>query len=128
MTEDSVRGIVTFLMNRVVYAPRAYEAVNPATLSFASEANLMSFWNSFQNDLDSKKQGYASDDLDDDFKRYADSYIKSKSQMLLVGEKLTDGSKVQTAMELSKKVWEAARDQYKAMLAMNDMIIKAEKS
>ncbi len=64
-----------------------------------------------------------SNDVDDDFARLASGYTESVRSLLLVGIGDED---IHTAMDMAKIVWKAAREQFKYMLAMNDIIYKAE--
>lgn len=60
--------------------------------------------------------------MDDDFYVLAKSYKEARDAVLLYGVK-NYGSH---AMDLAKTVWLAARNQFKYMLAMNDVMVKAE--
>jgi len=68
------------------------------------------------------KRGYLSDDVDEDFYLLAESYKEARDGVLLYGLDYDDA----TAMALAKTVWKASRNQFKYMLAMNDVLIKAE--
>lgn len=98
--EDSVRGIVTFVMNRLVYAPKASTAVNAETLNKASKSDYLAFWNAFSNAGDSEETTQ--------FNGYVDSFITERDELLLKEETLSAGGVTQTAMNFSKKVWKSA--------------------
>jgi hypothetical protein len=123
--DDSVRGLVTFAMNRVSWAGQPNEKVNERHMLKYGNWSCRYFYDEYQRRAVSKgavKRGYLSDDVDEDFYVLAKSYKDARDGVLLYGLDYNDN----TAMALAKTVWKAARNQFKYMLAMNDVLIKAE--
>lgn len=83
------------------------------------------FYNTYQKEArrhGALAKGYLSDDVDDDFGILAKSYKEERDAVLLYGLDYTDAD----SMSLAKTVWKAAWKQFKYMLAMNDVLFKAE--
>lgn len=124
--DDSVRGLITFAMNRVAWSGQSVERVTEQHLLNYGSWSPRYFFDEYQRRAISKgavKRGYLSDDVDEDFAVLANSYKEARDGVLLYGLDYDDN----TAMVLAKTVWKAARNQFKYMLAMNDILIKAEK-
>jgi hypothetical protein len=88
---------------------------------------MRSFYNKFQNTAiksGAQPHGYLSASVDDDFSLLAEKYKEARDGVLLYGLK---GDEIGDVMSLAKIVWRSARDQFKFMLAMNDVLVKAEK-
>jgi hypothetical protein len=123
--EDSIRGLITFSMNRVSWAGMAAERLNEKHLLKYGNWSCRYFYDEFQRratSMGAAKRGYLSDDVDDDFYVLAKKYKEARDGVLLYGVNNEQGD----SMKLAKIVWKSARDQFKYMLAMNDILIKAE--
>lgn len=124
--DDSVRGLITFSMNRVSWAGQQAERVNEIHLLKYGNYSCRYFYNVFQREAvksGAEKKGFLSDDVDDDFYILAQNYKDSRDAVLLYGAEASAGN----AMHFAKIVWKAAREQFRYMLAMNDILFKAEK-
>jgi hypothetical protein len=124
--DDSIRGLITFAMNRVSWAGMAAEKVNERHLLKYGNWSCRYFYDEFQRravSMGAAKRGYLSDDVDDDFYVLAQKYKEARDGVLLYGVDHSEGD----SMKLAKIVWRSARDQFKYMLAMNDIMVKAEK-
>jgi hypothetical protein len=125
-TADSVRGLITFCQNRVVWSGKAAEVRIDDDMKQYGDGALKYFFNQYQvasGRAGAKRGGYLSNEVDDDFSRLAKGYENSISTLLLVGIAPED---ISEAMGMAKIVWKASREQFKYMLAMNDIIYKAE--
>lgn len=109
-TFDSVRGLVTFSQNRVVWAGRnAEERIND-DLRIYGDGALNYFYNQFQvaaGKAGAKRGGYLSNEVDDDYRRLSKGYENSIETLLLVGIGPED---IAAAMDMAKIVWKAARE------------------
>lgn len=125
-TLDSVRGLIEFCRNRVVWAGKAAETRIDDDLKQYGDGALNYFYNQYQVEAGkagAQRSGYLSNEVDDDYKRLSKGYENSIRTLLLVGVNPDD---VEAAMDMSKIVWKASREQFKYMLAMNDIVYKAE--
>ena len=112
-------------MNRVSWAGMPAEKINEVHLLKYGNWSCRYFYDEFQRRATSfgaVKKGYLSDDVDDDFYILAKKYLEARDGVLLCGVDQNEGD----VMKLSKIVWRSARDQFKYMLAMNDVLFKAE--
>jgi len=112
-------------MNRIVWAGQNAEAINERHLLKYGNWAPRYFYNEYQRkavEHGAVQKGYLSDDVDDDILVLAQSYKEARDAVLLYGLDYEDN----TAMVLAKTVWKAAHNQFKFMLAMNDVLVKAE--
>lgn len=124
--EDSVKGLITFAMNRISWAGAAEEHKITEHLKLYGQDALDYWFNQYQVEAGKAgalRGGYLSNEVDDDFHRLAQGYEDSMKTLLLVGITAND---IQEAMSMARICWKAAREQFKYMLAMNDIIYKAE--
>lgn len=125
-TFDSVRGLITFCQNRVVWAGIEKEQRITDDLTSYGNGELEYFSNQYQvaaGEAGAARKGFLSNEVDDDFRRLALGYHDAMQTLLLVGVETAD---IAAAMDMARIVWMASREQFRYMLAMNDIIYKAE--
>jgi len=107
---DSVRGLITFCQNRVVWAGKAAETQIDDDLKQYGDGSLNYFFNQYQVEAGkagAKRGGYLSNEVDNDFARLSKGYEDSIKTLLLVGINPDD---VAAAMDMAKIVWKASRE------------------
>jgi len=113
-------------MNRVSWSGQSSEADNERHLLKYGNWAPKYFFNEYQRKAASHgaiKKGYLSDEVAEDVNVLAQSYKEARDGVLLYGLDYDENN----VMVLAKTVWKAARNQFKFMLAMNDVLVKAEK-
>lgn len=123
--EDSVRGLITFCQNRVSWTTLEHESEWTQQINAWGDKAVIYFFNQFQVAADqagARRVRYLTKEVDDDFRKMAESYEQARDDMLLANVK---ASEVLVVMDMAKIVWKSAREQFKYALAMNDIITKA---
>ena len=86
-TFDSVRGLITFCQNRVVWAGQESEKRIDDDFKRYGDGALNYFYNQYQvaaGKAGAKRGGYLSNEVDDDFKRLSKGYETSVKTLLPV--------------------------------------------
>jgi len=91
--EDSVKGLITFCMNRISWAGASEESKITEHMKHYGQDALNFWFNQYQVEAGKAgalRGGYLSNEVDDDFHRLAQGYEDSMKTLLLVGISSTD--------------------------------------